>query len=59
MGTESESDDVLILADPYDTSDHLQDGYVVNSAERFFYMWFDHSILPEDQRAQPFIVAHP
>ena len=59
MGTESESNDVLILADPYDTSDHQQDGYVVNSAERFFYMWFDHSMLPEDQRNQPFIVAHP
>ena len=59
MGTGSEADDVLIMADPYDTSDHQQDGYAVNSAERFFYMRFDHSMLPEDQRVQPFITAHP
>ena len=27
MGTDGFGDDVLILADPYDTSDHMQDGY--------------------------------
>ena len=59
MGTENTLDDVLIMADPYDTSDHLQDGYVVNNAERFYAMWFDHSMLPEDQREQPFIIARP
>jgi hypothetical protein len=37
MGTELESDDVLIVADPYDTTDHNQDGYGVIPAERFIY----------------------
>ena len=41
MGTESTLDDVLIMADPYDTSDHWQDGYTVNNGERFYAMWFD------------------
>ena len=59
MNTENTLDDVLIMADPYDTSDHLQDGYTVNNAERFYAMWFDHSMLPPEQREQPFIVAHP
>ena len=59
MNTESEADDVLIMMDPYDTSDHQQDGYCVNNGERFYYTWFDHSMLPEDQRDQPFIIAHP
>lgn len=59
MGTESFSDDVLIMADPYDTCDHLQDGYVINNGEKFFSMWFDHNVLPEDQRSQPWVVAYP
>ena len=41
MGTKSTLDDVLILEDPYDTSDHWQDGYVVNNGERLYAMWFD------------------
>ena len=56
MGTPSTLDDTLIFADPYDTSDHLQDGYAVGNGERFFYMWFDHSMLPESQRNQPWMV---
>lgn len=59
MGTETTLDDVLIMADPYDTCDHKQDGYVVNNGEKFYSMWFDHSMLPEDQREQPWIAAHP
>ena len=59
MGTESSLDDVLIMADPYDTCDHLQDGYVINNGEKFFSMWFDHNVLPEDQRSQPWVVAYP
>lgn len=39
MGTETYADDVLIVADPYDTTDHNQDGYGVYPAERFFYNW--------------------
>lgn len=37
MGTESEMDDVIIVADPYDTTDHNQDGYGIYSATRFLY----------------------
>ena len=36
MGTEDTADDVLIVADPYDTTDHNQDGYGVYPAQRFF-----------------------
>lgn len=37
MGTETMADDVLILADPFDTTDHHQDGYIVKSAERLIW----------------------
>ena len=57
--TSSTLDDVLIMADPYDTCDHKQDGYAVNNGEKFYSMWFDHSMLPEEQANQPFITAHP
>lgn len=40
MGTpEKTQDDVLILADSYDTTDHDQDGYFVESFERLVYGW--------------------
>ncbi len=52
-------DDVLIFADPYDTSDHNQDGYTFGSLDRFYWMWFDHNILPEAERNQPWLVATP
>ena len=39
MGTVDTKDDVLILADPYDTTDHLNDGYNIQSLERFVYDW--------------------
>ncbi len=58
-GTASFGDDILILADPYDTSDHLQDGYYVFPAERFYYMWQDN--YPEDpgKSLQPWLIAKP
>ncbi len=59
MGTENTLDDVLIMVDPYDTCDHKQDGYTVNNGEKFYAMWFDHSMLPENQKEQPFIIAYP
>lgn len=37
MNTEYEGDDVIIVADPFDTTDHNQDGYGVYGAERFIY----------------------
>ena len=60
MGTDDVfSDDVIIMADSYDTSDHLQDGYNYTNAERFFYMWFDSHILPENQKQQQWLIATP
>ena len=59
LGTAETLDDVLIMADSYDTSDHHQDGYAINNGWRFFSMWFDHSMLPKKQRNQPWIVARP
>ena len=38
MGTEDYTeDDIIILADPYDTTDHMSDGYTIFSFERFYY----------------------
>ena len=60
VGTENQLyDDVLIFADPFDTSDHKQDGYAVESLDRFFYMWFDHAMLPKKERNQPWLIAIP
>jgi hypothetical protein len=59
MGTNLISDDVIIMADPYDTTDQMQDGYTVNSAERFFYMWVDNDLLPVTQKYQQWLLATP
>ena len=59
LGTGSTLDDVLIMADPYDTCDHNQDGYAANNGEKFYSMWFDHSMLPKKERYQPWIIATP
>ena len=60
MGTELRQDDVLIIADPYDTTDHNQDGYGVLSAERFmnnfsFYFEFENG----DPNEKCFLTAVP
>ncbi len=39
MGTDATQDDILVLADPYDTTDHNQNGYVLESFERLLYGW--------------------
>ena len=39
METEAPYDDVLIMADPYDITDHYQDGYYIVPYGRFFDMW--------------------
>jgi hypothetical protein len=58
MGTPTFSDDVLIMADPYDTSDHDQDGYYCVSAERFFAMWVDRHIVSKPYQVQQFLVLN-
>jgi hypothetical protein len=59
MGTDSIADDVIIFADSYDTTDHVQDGYYIFSAQRFFYMWFDKDVLPKEQSLQQWVIAKP
>lgn len=59
MGTEHKSDDVLIVADPFDTTDHLQDGYGIVPAERFFYMWFDHQLYSRSEQQRQWLTAKP
>ena len=57
---DNSADDVLILADPYDTSDQYQDGYYTYGAERFFYQWHEGEASTLDGPAQqPYLVAMP
>lgn len=62
MGTETTQDDVIIVADPYDTTDHNQDGYGVYSAERFYYNFTFYNFFSEES-GEPndmcFLVAIP
>ena len=58
MGTvDKTEDDVLILADPYDTTDHNQDGYVIEGFERLVYGFYS-SFDPEHMHNY-FISAFP
>jgi hypothetical protein len=52
-------DDVIIVADPYDTTDHCCDGYRIVPAERFFYMWYDAVLFPRKYSAQQWVIANP
>ena len=59
-GTATPYDDVLIFADPYDVTDHKQDGYYTYPLGRFFGMWREGpcagKIMPYQQ---PFVAAWP
>ena len=59
MNTANTGDDVLIFADPYDKADHLQDGYNVVPAEKFFYMWFDAIRFAKGANWKQWVVAKP
>lgn len=59
MGTPDETDDVLILADPYDTSDHFQDGYITISAERFFRSWANTYEFADGGQKKLFLAVWP
>ena len=39
MGDDNEANDIFIIADPYDTTDHFQDGYNVISFQKLYYNW--------------------
>jgi hypothetical protein len=58
-GTAGIGDDVIIFADPYDTSDSWQDGYYYYPAERWFYMWSDRAVAPKPYQIQPFVIVEP
>ena len=55
-GTPGIGDDILIFADPYDTSDQWQDGYYYYPLERWFYMWSDRNVAPKPYQLQPYII---
>lgn len=59
QGTAGIGDDVIIFADPYDTSDSWQDGYYYYPAERWFYMWQDRAVAPKPYQIQPFVIVEP
>lgn len=56
-GTPRIGDDILIFADPYDTSDHWQDGYYFYPLERWFYMWKDRNVAEKPYQLQPYIIV--
>lgn len=58
MGNPDRAEDqVLILADTYDTCDHLNDGYYIIGLDKFYYNWALNrlSYIPED--SWPFFVV--
>ena len=62
MNTEYEGDDVIIVADPFDTTDHNQDGYGVYGAERFIYNFTFYDFFgdaPEHLRDKCFVAVKP
>ena len=59
-GTETPYDDVLIFADPYDVTDHKQDGYYTYPLGRFFGMWREGPCAEKNAPyLQPFVAAWP
>ena len=59
-GTEDPYDDVLILADPYDVTNHFQDGHYTFPLARFFDMWREGPCAhKKEPYLQPFVAAWP
>ena len=59
-GTDDPYDDVLIRADPYDITDHCQDGIYIFSFGRFFDMWREGPCAAKEvPYVQPFVAAKP
>lgn len=48
--------DVLIYADPAQTTSGNYDGYFYESAYRFYMSWFDFKHLPMEDKIQPYII---
>lgn len=60
-GTDLLYDDVLIMADPYDITDHYQDGYYTVPFGRFYgNMWREGPCAQKaEPYEQPYVVATP
>lgn len=59
-GSDTPYDDVLIFADPYDITDHYQDGYYTFPMSRFFGMWREGPCAEKEHPYnQPFVAAYP
>ena len=63
MGNESAEDHVIILADSYDTCDHLNDGYYIIGLDKFYYNWQSNKIYYFDEEHKQygtgrFIIIH-
>lgn len=61
LGTETTQDDVIIVADPYDSTDHNQDGYGIYPAERFYYNFTMYNQFTEEEGGNDmlFAIAQP
>ena len=59
MGTENFDDDVLIFADPYDTTDHFKDGYTIKSFQRYFAEWRNFDTSEKKDYIQQFVTISP
>ena len=57
MGTEEFDDDVLIFADPYDTTDHFKDGYTIKSFQRYFAEWRNFDTSEKQDYIQQFVTV--
>lgn len=57
FGTPSPIDDMLIMADPYDTSDQNQDGYVTKNAYRYYAAWVDYNVLGPNEKVQQYVTV--
>jgi len=57
MGDNFEENDVLIIAEPYDTTNHHQDGYITVPFERLFYNW--NNYFDPDFNKNLFLIASP
>lgn len=58
--SDSPYDDVLIFADPYDVTDHKQDGYYTFPLGRFFGMWREGACAEKEKPyIQPYVIAKP
>lgn len=59
-GTDNPYDDVLIFADPYDVTDHFQEGYYIFPLGRFFGMWREGPCAEKSRPyVQSFVAACP